>query len=397
MNCEVAKDLMTLYVEDMCSQESKKALEEHVKECPACADFLEKIRNELEVGEDVDRKDYTQENETSLKPLKKVKKSLARRKLTAITLGLLLVAVLAGIVFLSYGQVTNRCMSFSAIVDAFKVKRVCEKLTEGDTGALLEVIAFQAEETYSANKGMSVEDGMEEYKKAVQRSMDEAYAYYFQGKDIKVKIEEIELTPYEEIMPDDFGFSTYVIGFYEKDERIYSIEFNKITPQKYLLYEVNEEGKPNFAANLRSYEGVALDIHLRYSTVRTYNKLVAGETVNSYGSGLKMGIRKTMDADEQKEFSDGLEQRLKALYESGWYFKDVMFAADEFDTEANRWIYKVWFLSENQEDGTLAMLEQRFTYYNSNLYVIAEEEPEVIVREGEVPEEIEEQLMRLFY
>lgn len=74
MNCEVAKDLMTLYVEDMCSQESKKALEEHVKECTACAGFLQKVRNELEVGEDADRKDYTQENETSLKPLKKVKK-----------------------------------------------------------------------------------------------------------------------------------------------------------------------------------------------------------------------------------------------------------------------------------------------------------------------------------
>ena len=140
---------------------------------------------------------------------------------------------------------------------------------------------------------------------------------------------------------------------------------------------------------------MVLEIALRHTSTGIYNELVAGETVNSYGSGLKMGIRKSTDVDEQKEFSDGLEQRLKALYESGWYFKDVMFAADEFNTEKNRWIYKVWFLSENQEDGTLAMLEQRFTYYNSYLYVM-EEEPEVIVREGEVPAEIEEQLMKLF-
>lgn len=396
MNCEVAKDLMTLYVEDMCSQESKKALEEHVKECTACAGFLQKVRNELEVGEDADRKDYTQENETSLKPLKKVKKSLARRKLTAITLGLLLVAVLAGIVFLSYGQVTNRCMSFSAIVDAFKVKRVCEKLTEGDTQALLDVIAFRIEDYYSMQYDDSMTEGMEEYKKSIQKSIDEAYAYYFEGKDIKVKIEEIWLTPYDENLADNMVFTSYLVGFYEKGELIYSMDFGKIAPKKYALYEENAEGKPNFTANLRNYYDVVFEIALRYSTVRTYNKLVAGETVNSYGSGFKMGIRKTMDADEQKEFSDGLEQRLKVLYESGWYFKDVMFAADEFDTEKNRWIYKVWFLSENQEDGTLAMLEQRFAYYNSHLYVMEEEEPTLIVQTGEVPEEIEERLITLF-
>ena len=53
-------------------------------------------------------------------------------------------------------------------------------------------------------------------------------------------------------------------------------------------------------------------------------------------------------------------------------------------------------MSQNQEDGTLAMLEQRFAYYNSHLYVMEEEEPTLIVQTGEVPEEIEERLIALF-
>ncbi len=57
---------------------------------------------------------------------------------------------------------------------------------------------------------------------------------------------------------------------------------------------------------------------------------------------------------------------------------------------------KVWFLSENQEDGTLAMLEQRFAYYNSHLYVMKEEEPMVMVQTGEVSEEIRARLTNLF-
>ena len=396
MKCEVVKDLMTLYVEDMCSPESKEALEEHVKECAVCAGLLEKVKNELVRDGEVYQKDYAKENEASLKPLRKVKKSLFRRKLTAIVLGLLLVAILAGIGVLSYGQVTNRWMSFSAIADAFKVKSVCEKLVEGDTQALLDVVAFRIEEYYNVKNDDSLTEGMEEYKKYIQSSMDEAYAYYFEGKDIKVKIEEIWLTPYDENLADNMVFTSYLVGFYEKGELIYSIDFGKITPKKYVLYEEKVEGKPNFAANVHSYDDVILDIALRYSTVRTYDRLVAGETVNSYGSGLKMGIRTSTNDDDQQKFSDGLEQRLKALYESGWYFKDVMFAVDEFDKEMNHWIYKVWFLCEHQEDGTLAMLEQRFAYYNSRLYVLEEEEPTVLARKGEVPEAIEEQLINLF-
>lgn len=396
MNCEVAKDLMTLYVEDMCSLESKKALEEHVKECPACAEALKNVKKELESESIASKTDYVRENASSLKPMKKVKKSLVRRKRTAIILGFLLIAVLTGIGFLSYGQVTNRCMSFSAIADAFKVKRICEKLTEGDTQALVDVIAFRIEDYYSMRVDDSMAEGMEEYKNYIQSNMDEAYAHYFEGKDIKVKIEEIWLTPYEENQADNLAFTSYAVGFYEKGELIYSIDFGKITPKKYLLYEENVEGAPNFAGNLRSYYDVILEICLRYSTSGTYNALKEGRAVANYGSGLTTGIRREADADGQQEFSDVLEQRLKTLYESGWYFKDVMFAADEFNAERKHWIYKVWFLSENQEDGTLAMLEQRFAYYNSHLYVMAEEEPAVIVQTGEVSEEIGEQLANLF-
>lgn len=396
MNCEVAKDLMTLYVEDMCSLESKKALEEHVKECPACAEALKSVKKELEIESIASKSDYTGENASTLKPMKKVKKSLVRRKRTVILLGFLLIAVLAGIGMLSYGQVTNRCMSFSAIADAFKVKRVCEKLTEGDTQALLDVIAFRMEDYYSVNDDDPMTERMDEYKNYIKSSMDEAYAYYFEGKDIKVKIEEIWLTPYEENQADNLAFSSYAVGFYEKGELIYSIDFGKITPKKYLLFEENVEGAPNFAGNLRSYYDVFLEICLRHSTAGTYDALLEGKNVANYASGLVIGIRGTVDADGQQAFSDGLKQRLKELYESGWYFKDVMFAADEFDTEKKHWIYKVWFLSENQEDGTLAMLEQRFAYYNSHLYVMEEEEPAVIVQTGEVPEEIRTQLTNLF-
>lgn len=45
MNCNVIKDLLPLYAEDMCSPESKELVEEHLRGCEGCTKELEGIRN----------------------------------------------------------------------------------------------------------------------------------------------------------------------------------------------------------------------------------------------------------------------------------------------------------------------------------------------------------------
>ena len=44
-NCSIVEDLLPLYLEDMCSEDSKAALEEHLKECPACREKLARMKN----------------------------------------------------------------------------------------------------------------------------------------------------------------------------------------------------------------------------------------------------------------------------------------------------------------------------------------------------------------
>ena len=43
ISCSVIKDLLPLYADGVCSEESKKAVEEHINNCSECADELEKI------------------------------------------------------------------------------------------------------------------------------------------------------------------------------------------------------------------------------------------------------------------------------------------------------------------------------------------------------------------
>ena len=43
--CEVIRDLLPLYADDVCSETSRGLVEEHLQECPDCSAMLEKLRS----------------------------------------------------------------------------------------------------------------------------------------------------------------------------------------------------------------------------------------------------------------------------------------------------------------------------------------------------------------
>ena len=50
-DCEVIRDLLPLYADDVCSGSSRQLIEEHLEECPDCTAVLERLRNsEIESG-----------------------------------------------------------------------------------------------------------------------------------------------------------------------------------------------------------------------------------------------------------------------------------------------------------------------------------------------------------
>ena len=46
-DCEVIRDLLPLYQDDVCSPKSREMVEEHLKECEACKKELEEIKKEI--------------------------------------------------------------------------------------------------------------------------------------------------------------------------------------------------------------------------------------------------------------------------------------------------------------------------------------------------------------
>lgn len=79
-NCNVIKDLMPLYTEGMLSPESVALIDEHMKECPSCA---EELKEQKDAKERINTKETKYVNDAA--PLKRVKKKIGKRTALIIT------------------------------------------------------------------------------------------------------------------------------------------------------------------------------------------------------------------------------------------------------------------------------------------------------------------------
>ena len=69
LSCEVTQDLLPLYHDGVCSDESRALVEEHLKTCPDCAAILGELRGEIELP-------HAEPNEADV--LKKLRKNVKR-------------------------------------------------------------------------------------------------------------------------------------------------------------------------------------------------------------------------------------------------------------------------------------------------------------------------------
>jgi len=113
INCNVIRDILPLYAEDMVSEDTRALVEAHLESCGGCRDELERMRRPAEFTPDTDAA-----------PLEHLKRSLLARRVRTIILTVLLAlaaavsafAVLSAPNYLPYDE------SLAAIVESSKGK-----------------------------------------------------------------------------------------------------------------------------------------------------------------------------------------------------------------------------------------------------------------------------------
>lgn len=394
MKCELARDLIILYAEELCSQETAEELKAHLENCPECTKRLEEYKKELEEHREQEKSNNQEDSKKMLKPMKKVRKKLARGKAKIATLCLVLVMIIGCLGMLSYGQATNECLSFSVVADAIKLKSVCKALSKGDVQPFMDILAYRLEDNYTVVGAEELED-MEDYRTCVAENVEAACTYYFEGKDVTVKLSGIDQYSYAEEDATDMTKTDFTFGFYENDELLYEMAFGKASADKFIVYEVPKYNEPGLTESMLPYYDTNLDICLHYATRKSYNDLVSGASTKA-GGGLALVITKEGTDEEKNDMMYRVIENMQKLCDEGWYFKDVMYFVDEYDRDAGKWIYKVWFMVENQSDGSIVMLEQCFYYHNQQLYVLENTPAIIIATDGDVPTEVQKQLVNIF-
>lgn len=61
LKCEVIRDLLPLYIDECCSSESKRLVEEHLKECGECRQLLCAMRQEVRIAPEEKEKNLEEE------------------------------------------------------------------------------------------------------------------------------------------------------------------------------------------------------------------------------------------------------------------------------------------------------------------------------------------------
>lgn len=94
--CKVIKDLLPLYIDDVCSDESRKLIMEHLSECGDCKSELAAMQNELSV----DTYKQNLRDAQAVKNLsKKWKKGMLKSLIKGAIITLIVIAIIAFILF----------------------------------------------------------------------------------------------------------------------------------------------------------------------------------------------------------------------------------------------------------------------------------------------------------
>lgn len=69
IKCDVVKEMLPLYVDDLCSEENRKLVDDHLKNCGKCREALSALKSSISPESTVNKKE-TQKQRTSYKKIR---------------------------------------------------------------------------------------------------------------------------------------------------------------------------------------------------------------------------------------------------------------------------------------------------------------------------------------
>ncbi|HDR7437260.1 TPA: zf-HC2 domain-containing protein [Bacillus anthracis] len=124
VSCDIVKDLLPLFYDDVCSEDSKKMVEEHLIHCNSCKRELDRIQTDIILP-----KKEIEKNKNDGNVLKNISDFWNRSKSLSFIKGLIISALLLSLIFLGYFGLFHWNIT-NVPIDVVEIKNVSE-LTDG--------------------------------------------------------------------------------------------------------------------------------------------------------------------------------------------------------------------------------------------------------------------------
>lgn len=228
MKCNVARDLLPLYFDGLCSEETRQQLEEHMTDCEECR----RLRQSLETEQPLPEKEGAWDK--SILPLKKIRRKIRRKNVLITACICILLLLTAGTAVLTYGQIARKGISFEWLWEAARFRHIGRQFAGGDIEPLYEALSggYQFRDAEAGVVRLAYEDG-EAYDRDMKAVILEKYHQYFDGKELTYKgIENIE---YREV--PGVGWNRILcinLKFEGKDNLLYYMGFYRMHDGQYL-------------------------------------------------------------------------------------------------------------------------------------------------------------------
>lgn len=136
-SCNVIKDLLILYEDDACSEESIQLIEEHLKTCPECSKYLERIQHTDDILSEEIKETILPEEKIMKHSLKKV-----RRRWVASLIAVFMLIPLLGVGIMGYHEAQDDGVAFSNLDDIYRCIQYLECIEDREFEKAAELIDF---------------------------------------------------------------------------------------------------------------------------------------------------------------------------------------------------------------------------------------------------------------
>lgn len=367
MKCNIARDLLPLYFDGLCSDDTSRQLEEHFESCESCRKLKQSIEQELNCPAD------DQEWNQSILPLKKFRKKM-RRKNLLIAVCVLFFLLFAGITsLLTYGQINKTGISFELIYDAIRFDKIGKEFASGNIEPLYENLSngfFMCDDEASVTIMLYEDEAVydEEMKKAILTK----YHRYFDGKNLTYKgIEEISYLD----SPDTWGSRTIYIALkFEGTDRIeYYISLFKSQNGSYTVKDYFGNPYFSYTGETDKY-GTKSDYTESYHTDdslfscmpnRVNNnaavtmtqqitrlsgqRALQGDTALAEYGQMRLSIRSEQDmAENTYIMKDRMNEKLDKLMEWDYYVTSILLNVSGYDQTKYLYEYQMYIMLTNK-------------------------------------------------